>query len=163
MLRARGGPLHPTQQDEQEPAPAEPKEQDTLEPQKPVDDEIKEVWCEVAGTMLPIGTCDAAAEFGQAFEAAWGASLLERSGNRATTMAAEGIVDSRRAWARRQVLLETVEHRSSTVRVAETLKRTTQREDLARSIMDAELVARTRPLPVSPFGKRAAERFGRWA
>lgn len=157
----REWPAASKQPDEQQSATTEPHEQDeAVEKQKATDEEP---WCEAAGVALAVETCDAAAEFGGAFEAAWGASLLERSGNRAGTAALEGISDARRAWARYEVLLETVERRSSTVQVAQAVKRTTQREDWARTVMDAELDARTRPGPVSRFGKRAAERFGQWA
>ena len=116
-------------------------------------------WCDAGGAILPAEACVAAAEFGEAFEAAWGATLLEQSGARVRATA-EGIGDARRAWARRQVLLESVARRTGTVNVAEATSRATGRRAWARGVLDAELKARTGSGPVTSFGKRAGEIFG---
>ena len=116
-------------------------------------------WCDAGGAILPAEACVAAAEFGEAFEAAWGATLLEQSGARVRATA-EGIGDARRAWARRQVLLESVARRTGTVNVAEATSRATGRRAWARGVLDAELKARTGSGPVTSFGKRAGKIFG---
>ena len=123
------------------------------------DEEDEEEWCEAVGAVLPADACIAAAEFGAAFEAAWGASLVDRSGMYVRAEA-EGISDARRTWARRQVLLESVAPRTATVNVVEAASGTSERQAWPHGVMDAELKARTRPGPVTSFGKRAGKIFG---
>ena len=102
--------------------------------------------------------CAAAAEFGVAFEAAWGRSLLNRSG---TSVAANvvGISDARRAWARRQVLLESVIPRAGTVNVAEAASDVSDLQVRSGAVIDAELKARTGSGPVTSFGNLARKIF----
>lgn len=126
------------------------------------DEKDEEEWCEAVGAALPADACVAAAEFGTAFEAAWGAGLLDQSGAPARAEVA-GISDARRAWARRQVLLESVAPRTATVNVAEAASGTSDRQVWPRTVMAADLEARTGSGPVTNFGKLAGNIFGRLA
>ena len=130
--------------------------QPNTEPGRANEDE--ETPCEAAGMDLTAEGCAAATEFAAAFEAAWGAALLDLSGA-SVSKVAEGIGETRRAWARRAVLTESVVRRSGSVFVAETAP--AARPDWARAVMDAVLRARTGDGPVTGFGKPAAEFFGR--
>lgn len=119
----------------------------------------KKERCEAVGAVLPTDACVAAAEFGAAFEAAWGASLLYRSG--APVQAEEaGISDARRAWAQRQVLPESVAPRMATFNVAETASGTSDRPIWPPTVMDAEIKAWTGSGPITNFGKLAGNILG---
>ena len=124
--------------------------------------EGEEKPCEAVGAVLPADVCTAAAEFAAAFEAVWGTSLLDRSETQVRARA-EGISDARRAWARRQVLLETVASRTATVNVAEVASGTSERQIWSRDVMDAGLKARTGFGPVTNFGKLAGKIFAELA
>ena len=117
-------------------------------------------WCDAAGEHMAVEMCVAAAEFGKAFERAWGASFLNRSGVRIATEAA-GISDARRAWARRQVLLESAFRRKSTVDATAADTRTPRQEAAVRATYEAEFNARTAAGPATRVGRYAAKQFGR--
>lgn len=106
------------------------------------------------------GACDAAAAFGTAFEAAWGTSLLDRLGTRPDVAR---IGDARRAWARRQVLLESAVPRAATVVVTEAASDISDLQNRSQAVMDAVLRARTGSGPVTSVGRRAQKIFSHFA
>ena len=122
------------------------------------DEKDREGRCEADGLVPPTEACIAAAKFGAAFEAAWGANLLDRSEARVWAET-EGISDARRAWARRQVLLESAAPRMATVNVAEAASGMSERQAWPRKVMDAELKARTVSGPITKLGKLAEKIF----
>ena len=133
---------------------------DQSETEREEGQEDQQERCDADGVTLPPETCFAAAEFGEAFEAAWGASLLDRSGTGVSTKT-EDISAARRAWARRQVLLESIAPRTATASVAEAASSSSHRQAWTRGVMDAELKARTGSGPVTGFGKLGSEIFAK--
>lgn len=118
-------------------------------------------WCEANGDVLSTDACIAATEFGVAFEAALGASLMERSGTRLQVQdAIDGVGKARRDWARRQVLIASVTPRMSKINVAEAASDAQEYRDRINSVTEAEIKAWTGHGPVSSFGEQAREMFG---
>lgn len=144
-------PGSPADGDETNPAGNEQKED-------PENREFQSEHCDEGDETLPPEICVVIAEFGKAFETAWGASLFDRSGSELRDHAEE-ISAARRAWTRRQVLLESVASRAATMRVVETAPDRSQRRAWTHAVVDVELKARTGSGPATEFGKLASKIF----